>query len=165
MANGIVRAVRGVVLDVEFPVGSVPEIYEALTMDGPDGGRLTLEVQQHLGGGLVRTVAMSATEGLKRDQEVVATGAPITVPVGAPTLGRIFNVTGDPIDGQGEVASGGDRYPIHRSAPALAEQSTTAETFETGMKVIDLIAPFGRAHPSLTRGAGDGRGHELCRRP
>ena len=158
MANGIVRAVRGVVLDVEFPVGSVPEIYEALTMDGPDGGRLTLEVQQHLGGGLVRTVAMSATEGLKRDQEVVATGAPITVPVGAPTLGRIFNVTGDPIDGQGEVASGGDFYPIHRSAPALAEQSTTAETFETGMKVIDLVAPFLKGGKTgIYGGAGVGK--------
>ena len=157
MANGIVRAIRGVVLDVEFPVGSVPEIYEALTMDGPDGGRLTLEVQQHLGGGMVRTVAMSATEGLKRDQVVEATGAPITVPVGAPTLGRIFNVTGDPIDGQGP-ADAGERYPIHRPAPALAEQSTTAETFETGMKVIDLIAPFLKGGKTgIYGGAGVGK--------
>ncbi|MGB1251741.1 MAG: F0F1 ATP synthase subunit beta [Candidatus Promineifilaceae bacterium] len=157
MANGIVKAVRGVVLDVEFPVGQVPEIYEALTMDGPDGGRLTLEVQQHLGGGLVRTVAMSATEGLKRDQVVVASGAPIMVPVGAPTLGRIFNVTGDPIDGQGP-AKAGERYPIHRPAPPLVDQSTTAETFETGMKVIDLIAPFLKGGKTgIYGGAGVGK--------
>ena len=157
MANGIVKAVRGVVLDVEFPVGQVPEIYEALTMDGPDGGRLTLEVQQHLGGGLVRTVAMSATEGLKRDQVVSATGSPITVPVGAPTLGRIFNVTGDPIDGQGPAAAG-ERYPIHRPAPPLVDQSTAAETFETGMKVIDLIAPFLKGGKTgIYGGAGVGK--------
>jgi len=118
---GHVQAIRGVVIDVAYPDGDVPEIYEALEMDGPDGERLVLEVQQHLNGGLVRTVAMSATEGLRRGAEVRGTGNPIMVPVGKPTLGRIFNVTGDAVDGQGPVASG-ERYPIHRSAPPLSEQ-------------------------------------------
>lgn len=157
MATGIVKAIRGVVLDVEFPAGELPEIYEALEMDGPDGERLVLEVQQHLGGGMVRTVAMSATEGLQRGSAVQGTGGPIKVPVGRPTLGRIFNVVGDAIDGQGNVEEG-ERYPIHRAAPPLAEQSTTSETFETGMKVIDLIAPFLRGGKTgIYGGAGVGK--------
>lgn len=154
---GHVQAIRGVVIDVAFPEGEVPAIYEALEMDGPDGKRLVLEVQQHLNAGLVRTVAMSATEGLRRGSEVRGTGGPIMVPVGKPTLGRIFNVTGDAVDGQGPVAAG-ERYPIHRLAPPLAEQSTAAETFETGMKVIDLVSPFLRGGKTgIYGGAGVGK--------
>ena len=157
-AQGFVQAIRGVVLDVAYPDGNIPEIYEALTMDGPEGETITLEVQQHLDDGLVRTVAMSATEGLKRGAKVTNTGGPISVPVGAPTLGRIFNVVGDPIDGQGPVAAGVERNPIHRPSPPLAEQSTTAETFETGMKVVDLIAPFLRGGKTgIYGGAGVGK--------
>jgi F-type H+-transporting ATPase subunit beta len=154
---GHVQAIRGVVIDVAYPEGSVPSIYEALEMDGPDGNRLVLEVQQHLNGGLVRTVAMSATEGLRRGAEVRSTGSPIMVPVGKPTLGRIFNVTGDTVDGQGPVDAG-ERYPIHRAAPPLSEQSTAAETFETGMKVVDLISPFLRGGKTgIYGGAGVGK--------
>ena len=157
MANGVIKAIRGVVIDVEFPVGQLPAIYEALELTGPDGDRLVLEVQQHLGKGMVRTVAMSATEGLQRGTEVKATGNPIMVPVGKATLGRIFNVTGDPIDGKGAV-NATEYYSIHRAAPALAEQSTAAETFETGMKVVDLIAPFLRGGKTgIYGGAGVGK--------
>ena len=156
-AQGFVQAIRGVVLDVAYPDGGIPEIYEALTMDGPSGEVITLEVQQHLSGELVRTVAMSATEGLKRGAKVTNTGSPIMVPVGEQTLGRIFNVVGDPIDGQGAVA-GGQRNPIHRPSPPLVEQSTAAETFETGMKVVDLVAPFLRGGKTgIYGGAGVGK--------
>jgi F-type H+-transporting ATPase subunit beta len=157
MATGTVKAIRGVVLDVEFPVGQLPDIYEALEMKGPDGERLVLEVQQHLGGGLVRTVAMSATEGLQRGSSVTTTGSPIKVPVGPPTLGRIFNVIGEAVDGR-PTPSADIYYPIHRDPPALSEQSTTSETFETGMKVIDLIAPFLRGGKTgIYGGAGVGK--------
>ena len=157
MATGVVKAIRGVVLDVEFPIDGLPAIYEALEMKAADGSRLVLEVQQHLGGGLVRTVAMSATEGLTRGSAVEGTGAPITVPVGAPTLGRIFNVVGEAIDG-GETPTAEVYYPIHRDAPALAEQSTDTETFETGMKVVDLIAPFLKGGKTgIYGGAGVGK--------
>jgi F-type H+-transporting ATPase subunit beta len=140
MANGIVRAIRGVVVDVEFPEGELPEIYEAVEIARPKG-RLVLEVQQHLDRGLVRTVAMDSTDGLPRGVEVVATGAPIMVPVGPVTLGRIFNIIGEAIDGR-ETPESDTYYPIHRPSPAFHEQSTIAQTFETGMKVIDLIAPL-----------------------
>ena len=157
MATGIIKAIRGVVLDVEFPVGDLPGIYEALELDGPDGKRLVLEVQQHLGGGMVRTVAMSATEGLSRGLTVEATGGPIMVPVGPPTLGRIFNVIGEAVDGRPTPESD-TYYPIHRPSPAFKDQSTVTETFETGMKVIDLIAPFLRGGKTgIYGGAGVGK--------
>jgi F-type H+-transporting ATPase subunit beta len=157
MAEGIVRAIRGVVIDVEFPLGELPAIYEALDTLDAEGNRMVLEVQQHLGGGMVRTVAMSATEGLRRGLKVQATGGPIRVPVGAPTLGRIFNVIGEAVDG-GETPKSDTYYPIHRAAPSLEEQSTTAETFETGMKVVDLIAPFLRGGKTgIYGGAGVGK--------
>ncbi len=157
MATGIVKAIRGVVLDVEFPEGELPGIYDALEIDGPDGKRLVLEVQQHLGSGLVRTVAMAATDGLARGGIAKATGAPIKVPVGKPTLGRIFNVIGEAIDGM-PTPSADVYYPIHRDAPPLSEQSITNETFETGMKVIDLISPFLRGGKTgIYGGAGVGK--------
>jgi F-type H+-transporting ATPase subunit beta len=156
MAVGIVKAIRGVVVDVDFPEGELPEIYEALEIERPDG-RLVLEVQQHLGGGLVKTVAMDSTDGLPRGVEVVATGAPIIVPVGPVTLGRIFNIVGEAIDGRPTPESD-HYYPIHRPAPEFQDQSTVAETFETGMKVIDLIAPLLRGGKTgVYGGAGVGK--------
>lgn len=156
MAIGKINAIRGVVVDVGFPVGDLPEIYEALELDGPQG-TLVLEVQQHLGGGVVRSVAMGSTDGLRRGVEVRATGAPIKVPVGAVTLGRIFDVTGQAIDG-GETPVAETYYPIHRKAPTFQDQSTVVETFETGMKVIDLIAPFIKGGKTgIYGGAGVGK--------
>ena len=140
MSSGRIKQVIGAVVDVEFPADSIPAIYNALTTGG-DGAKIVLEVQQQLGEGVVRTVAMTSTEGLKRGDEVVDTQSPIKVPVGAATLGRIFNVTGDPIDQKGPVATS-ERLPIHRKAPSLLEQSTRAEILETGIKPIDLICPF-----------------------
>jgi F-type H+-transporting ATPase subunit beta len=140
MAVGKVIAIRGVVVDVDFPEGQLPEIYEALEIERPSG-RLILEVQQQLGEGVVRAVAMDSTDGLQRGVEAIATGAPIKVPVGPVTLGRIFNIVGEAIDGRPTPESD-TYYPIHRPAPAFQEQSTVAETFETGLKVIDLIAPL-----------------------
>ncbi|MEM7798567.1 MAG: F0F1 ATP synthase subunit beta [Chloroflexota bacterium] len=141
MSNGKIAAIRGVVLDVEFEAGSMPEIYEALQVDRSDGSVLVLEVQQHLSDTMVRTVAMDSTDGLRRQMDVRATGGPIQVPVGDATLGRIFNVVGEAIDGQPTPTSD-TYYPIHREAPEFKEQATETKTFETGMKVIDLLAPF-----------------------
>jgi F-type H+-transporting ATPase subunit beta len=156
MAVGLVKAIRGVVVDVDFPEGELPEIYEALEIERPDG-RLVLEVQQHLGGGLVKTVAMDSTDGLQRGVEVVATGAPIKVPVGPVTLGRIFNIIGEAIDGR-PTPEADLYYPIHRPAPEFQDQSPVAETFETGMKVIDLIAPLLRGGKTgVYGGAGVGK--------
>lgn len=156
MATGKIVAIRGVVIDVEFPAANLPSIYEALEVAGPSG-RIVLEVQQHLGGGLVRTVAMAATEGLARGVKVVATGGPIRVPVGPPTLGRIFNVVGDAIDGK-PTPKAETYYPIHRDAPDFQAQSTKIETFETGMKVIDLISPFIKGGKTgIYGGAGVGK--------
>ncbi|UCG25276.1 MAG: F0F1 ATP synthase subunit beta [Chloroflexota bacterium] len=156
MAVGIVKAVRGSVVDVDFPEGELPDIYEALEIERPDG-RLVLEVQQHLGKGLVKTVAMDSTDGLQRGVEVVATGAPIRVPVGPATLGRIFNIVGEAIDGRPTPESD-QYYPSHRPAPEFQDQSTVAETFETGMKVIDLIAPLLRGGKTgVYGGAGVGK--------
>jgi F-type H+-transporting ATPase subunit beta len=156
MATGKISAIRGVVVDVDFPEGDLPEIYEALDVEGPSGN-LVLEVQQQLGGGTVRTVAMGSTDGLPRGVNAVATGGPIKVPVGEVTLGRIFNVIGEAIDGQ-ETPKAATYYPIHREAPSFEEQSTKAETFETGMKVVDLIAPFIRGGKTgIYGGAGVGK--------
>jgi F-type H+/Na+-transporting ATPase subunit beta len=145
MSNtGKIVQVIGAVVDVQFAERSVPPIYQALTVDFTAAGtkqHLTLEVQQHLGEGLCRTIAMSSSEGLVRGMPVVYTGAPISVPVGEGVLGRIFNVTGDPVDEKGPVTFT-KRYAIHREAPKLVDQDVNATILETGIKVIDLIAPF-----------------------
>jgi len=146
MSNeGTIVQVIGPVVDADFSrSGVIPKIYDALTVDYDLNGvatKLTLEVQQHLGDGWVRGVAMSTTEGLRRGMTVTDTGNPISVPVGKGVLGRIFNVTGEPQDLKGPVPHE-KRYPIHRAAPALTEQATSAQILETGIKVIDLICPF-----------------------
>jgi len=145
MSNqGKIVQVIGAVVDVQFAENSVPPIYQALTVDFTAAGKkehLTLEVQQHLGEGLVRAIAMSSSEGLVRGMPVVDTGSPISVPVGEGVLGRIFNVTGDPVDEKGPVPHT-KKYPIHRNPPALVDQDVKATILETGIKVIDLICPF-----------------------
>ncbi|HEY0257466.1 MAG TPA: F0F1 ATP synthase subunit beta, partial [Candidatus Methylacidiphilales bacterium] len=141
---GKIVQVIGPVVDVEFSDGHLPELYNALTVDFTvydKPVRLTLEVQQHLGEGWVRAIAMASAEGLKRGCEVHDTGGPISVPVGEGVLGRIFNVLGEPTDERGPVTFT-KRYPIHRPAPALQDQDTRSEILETGIKVIDLICPF-----------------------
>jgi F-type H+-transporting ATPase subunit beta len=145
MYKGKIVQVIGPVVDVEFPADQLPALYNALTVDyelplqGPT--KLVLEVQQHLGDNWVRAVAMSTTDGLKRGFEVVDTGESISMPVGDAIMGRVFNVTGDPVDERGDVSTV-RRYPIHRPAPALVDQSTSPEVFATGIKVIDLVCPF-----------------------
>jgi F-type H+/Na+-transporting ATPase subunit beta len=144
MNTGKIAQVIGPVVDVQFDDHTIPPIYQALTVDFEVAGKrelLTLEIQQHLGNGIARSIAMSSSEGLKRGMPVVDTGAPITVPVGEAVLGRIFNVTGELVDGQGELKYE-KKYPIHRPAPALVDQDTQAQILETGIKVIDLICPF-----------------------
>lgn len=153
--TGQIIQVVGVVVDVEFKQGTLPAIYDALTIDRDDAV-LTLEVAQHLDEHTVRAIAMSGTDGLKRGTNVAATGAPISVPVGKETQGRMFNVTGDAIDGK--PAPKGPRAPIHRAAPSLAEQSNKAEILETGIKVVDLIAPLTKGGKAgLFAGAGVGK--------
>jgi len=156
-ATGRVVQVLGGVVDVEFPPEQLPEIFEAIQVprDGKDA--LILEVQKHLGNNWVRTLAMDATDGLQRGVPAFATGDSIKVPVGQETLGRIFNVLGRPVDGLGPVDAQ-IRYPIHRPAPAFADQSTRVEVFETGVKVIDLIAPFTKGGKTgIFGGAGTGK--------
>ncbi len=147
MSNtGKIVQVIGPVVDVQFSDNTIPPIYQALTVDYTVGGAqqtLTLEIQQHLGSGVARAIAMSSSEGLVRGMTVTDTGAPISVPVGEGILGRIFDVTGTPVDGRGPVAHE-KKYPIHRPAPALVDQDTKADILETGIKVIDLIAPFSK---------------------
>ncbi len=156
-ATGEIVQITGVVVDIEFPADQLPEIYNAVETKLPDGKRLVLEVQQHLGNDRVRAVAMSTTDGLRRGQAVVDTGASIAVPVGPATLGRIFNVTGEPIDELGDVDATEYR-PIHREAPGFDEQSTAIEILETGSKVIDLIAPFTKGGKiGVFGGAGTGK--------
>lgn len=155
--QGRVVQVLGGVVDVEFPAGHLPEIYEAIEITRENQPALVLEVQKHLGNHWVRTVAMDATDGLQRGKAALATGAPIMVPVGLETLGRIFNVLGEPVDRLGPV-NARMRYPIHRLAPPFSEQSTRVEVFETGIKVIDLIAPFTRGGKTgIFGGAGVGK--------
>ncbi len=159
MANATGRVVQilGGVVDVEFPEGEVPELFEAIEVERPGKEPLILEVQKHLGDNWVRTVAMDSTDGLQRGVPADATGAPILVPVGPATLGRIFNVLGKPVDNKGPVEAA-SRYPIHRPAPNFAEQSTRVEIFETGVKVIDLIAPFTKGGKTgIFGGAGTGK--------
>jgi F-type H+-transporting ATPase subunit beta len=154
--KGRVVQVMGPVVDVEFPGGDLPDIYHAIAIPR-NGGQLFAEVQQHLGNDWVRCVAMDATDGLRRGMEVINTGKPISVPVGTSTLGRIFNVLGEPIDNAGPVEAE-QYYPIHRPAPSFEEQVTKPEFLETGLKVIDLIAPFTRGGKTgVFGGAGVGK--------
>ena len=153
MSSGNIVQIIGAVVDVEFPRGSVPKIYDALHVDGG----VTLEVQQQIGDGVVRTIAMGSTDGLRRGTAVSNTGAPISVPVGLPTLGRIMDVLGEPVDGKGEVKSE-DHWPIHRKAPSYVDQAAAVEILETGIKVIDLICPFNKGGKvGLFGGAGVGK--------
>src|SRR5207247_948554 len=154
---GKIVQIIGPVLDVQFEEGHLPQIYDALVVKRDDGSEVIAEVQQHLGNNWVRAVSMAATDGLRRGMEAAAAGGPITVPVGEATLGRLFNVIGEPIDGKGDV-KGDRRRPIHRAPPPFTEQSTQAEIFETGMKVIDLICPFLKGGKSAVfGGAGTGK--------
>ena len=156
-ATGRVAQVMGSVVDVTFEVGEMPEIYEALEIVRPDAQPMVLEVQKHLGDSGVRCVSMDSTDGIQRGLPVRRTGAPIRVPVGPQTLGRVFNVLGRPVDNKGPVEAT-DYYPIHRAAPTFADQSTRVEVFETGMKVIDLIAPFTKGGKTgIFGGAGVGK--------
>lgn len=154
--RGRIVQVMGPVVDVKFPPEQLPEIYNGLEIPR-DGGKLVVEVQNHLGNDWVRTVAMDSTDGLRRGMEVIDTGAPITMPVGPNTLGRIFNALGEPIDHLGPVEAV-DRYPIHRAAPPFEEQVTEPAFFETGIKVIDLVAPFTKGGKTgVFGGAGVGK--------
>ena len=156
-AKGKVVQVIGPVVDAAFDRADLPNVFDALEIPLDDGGRLVCEVQGQSGEGWVRAVAMSSTDGLRRGMDIIATGAPIKVPVGPGTLGRIFNVLGDAIDTDAPVDAA-DYYPIHRTAPAFIEQSTQAEVFETGVKVIDLIAPFTKGgKTAIFGGAGVGK--------
>jgi F-type H+-transporting ATPase subunit beta len=164
MAQNIGKVVQiiGPVLDVEFQPEQLPELYTALKVEGPGGDaqrvRLVAEVQQHIGRNQVRAVAMSSTDGVVRGMEVVDTGGPITVPVGKPTLGRILNVLGEPVDGGEPIPPDAERWPIHREAPKFTDQEPKTEIFETGIKVIDLIAPFVKGGKiGLFGGAGVGK--------
>ncbi len=153
--KGKIKQIIGAVVDVYFEK-KLPELNQALEVD-LNGEKLVLEVQKHLGDHLVRTVAMSSTDGLARDMEAVDTAQPISVPVGKETLGRMFNVLGQAVDGQKEIATK-DVWPIHRSAPKFVDQSTKTEIFETGIKVIDLICPFIKGGKvGLFGGAGVGK--------
>jgi F-type H+-transporting ATPase subunit beta len=164
VSKGRVVQVIGPVVDVEFPKGELPEIYNAIRVEAPEDQktgrpeiRLTLEVAQHLGENRVRAVAMASTDGLVRGMEVTDTGAPISMPVGRETLGRLLNVLGEPIDGKGPVKAK-KTLPIHRPAPALQEQETKTEVLETGIKVVDLLAPYSKGGKvGLFGGAGVGK--------
>ena len=160
MSHGKITQVIGPVIDVEFPVGQLPAIYDAIQMTvKTETGTLTLvaEVQSHLGNNRVRSVAMDGTEGLTRGMDVLNTGSPIKVPVGTPTLGRILNVLGQPVDNAGPV-NAESHWSIHRPAPSIEQQSTDQEIFETGIKVIDLLAPYSKGGKiGLFGGAGVGK--------
>ncbi|MGB0131441.1 F0F1 ATP synthase subunit beta [Chlorobium sp.] len=157
MQEGKISQIIGPVVDVDFPEGQLPSILDALYIVRPDGSRLVLETQQHLGEERVRTVAMESTDGLVRGISVVNTGKSIQVPVGSEVLGRMLNVVGDPIDGKGPVETK-KTYSIHRSAPKFEDLSTKAEMFETGIKVIDLLEPYSRGGKTgLFGGAGVGK--------
>lgn len=154
MSSGRIVQIIGAVIDVQFPREEVPRIYDALSVEG---GEITLEVQQQLGDGIVRTIAMGSTEGLRRGLEVSNTQAPVSVPVGMETLGRIMDVLGRPIDERGDIGEK-ERMPIHRKAPAYDELSASNELLETGIKVIDLICPFAKGGKvGLFGGAGVGK--------
>ena len=155
--QGKITQIIGAVLDIKFPEGKLPKIYDAIHIAAPDGGVLTAEVAQHLGDDTVRCIAMGPTDGLVRGAEAIATGAPITVPVGEKTLGRIFNVTGDAVDKK-PAPEGVEYLPIHRKAPSFEEQSTSTEILETGIKVVDLLCPYQKGGKTgLFGGAGVGK--------
>jgi F-type H+-transporting ATPase subunit beta len=155
--KGYVTQIIGPVLDIKFSQGNLPPIYSAIEIALQDGTSTIVEVQQLLGDNKVRAVSMRSTDGLKRGTEAIDLGTPITVPVGAPTLGRIFNVIGEPVDEQGDVSSN-ETLPIHRDAPAFTELETKPSIFETGIKVVDLLAPYRRGGKiGLFGGAGVGK--------
>ena len=155
--KGFVTQIIGPVLDIQFPSGELPPIYSAIKIELEDGSSTIVEVQQLLGDNKVRAVSMRSTDGLKRGVEAFDLGAPISVPVGTPTLGRIFNVIGEPVDEQGDV-SYDETLPIHRDAPAFTELETKPSIFETGIKVVDLLAPYRRGGKiGLFGGAGVGK--------
>jgi F-type H+-transporting ATPase subunit beta len=160
-AKGRITQVIGPVLDIEFPIGQLPPIFNAVKVSNPmisdEAWNLTLEVAQHLGENTVRCIAMDSTEGLVRGQEAMDAGEQITMPVGREVLGRILNVVGEPVDEGGPVAAKG-KLPIHRPAPEFREQATTVQAFETGIKVVDLLAPYARGGKiGLFGGAGVGK--------
>ena len=155
--KGKVTQVIGAVLDIRFDEGSLPEINEAIRIPTGEGNGLTVEVSQHLGDDTVRCIAMGSTDGLVRGMDAVATGAPISVPVGEKTLGRIFNVLGQPIDNK-PAPEGVSYEPIHRPAPKFEEQATEKELLETGIKVVDLLCPYQKGGKiGLFGGAGVGK--------
>ena len=154
MSAGNIVEIIGAVVDVEFPRDSVPKVHDALKIPSKE---LTLEVQQQLGDGVVRTIAMGSTDGVRRGLEVLNTGSPIMVPVGEKTLGRIMDVLGNPVDDAGEIGAE-TMLPIHRAAPSYAEQAATLDVLETGIKVIDLIMPIVKGGKvGLFGGAGVGK--------
>jgi len=154
MSTGTTVQVIGAVVDVKFPAGQIPKIYDALIIDD---AAITLEVQQQLGDGVVRTIAMGSSEGLKRGMSVTDTGSPIMVPVGVKTLGRIMDVLGRPIDNAGEIGAE-TLMPIHRAPPSYEDQAATTELLETGIKVVDLIMPISKGGKvGLFGGAGVGK--------
>ena len=154
---GKITQIIGAVLDIKFTGEKLPEIYEAINITMKNGDLLVVEVAQHLGDDIVRCIAMGPTDGLVRGMEAVATGAPISVPVGEKTLGRMFNVLGQPIDNK-PAPEGVKINPIHRKAPAFEEQSTSTEILETGIKVVDLLCPYQKGGKiGLFGGAGVGK--------
>ncbi len=154
---GKITQIIGAVLDIKFSEGKLPEINDAITIATKDGGELTVEVSQHLGDDTVKCIAMGPTDGLVRGMEAVATGAPITVPVGENTLGRMFNVLGQPIDNK-PASECKEHFPIHRKAPEFSEQATDTEILETGIKVVDLLCPYQKGGKiGLFGGAGVGK--------
>ena len=158
MASGTVRQIIGTVVDIEFPPDSLPELFNAVEIEMGKKQILTTEVQQHLGNNWVRCLALDATEGLSRGAVATDTGKPISVPVGPKTLGRIFNVNGEPLDPGEPIGDDVARWPIHRDPPTYAEQETTAQMLETGIKVVDLISPLARGGKvGLFGGAGTGK--------
>jgi F-type H+-transporting ATPase subunit beta len=155
--TGRVVQIQSSVVDVEFTLDNMPDIYEALEVISPDGPGVVLEVEKHLGNNVVRCVSMDTTDGMQRNVPVRRTGAPIQVPVGPDILGRVFNVLGQPVDNKG-VVKAESYYPIHRPAPTFEEQATRVEVFETGLKVVDLIAPFTKGGKTgIFGGAGVGK--------
>ena len=155
--KGYISQIIGPVLDIEFPGGNLPPIYSAIKIELEDGSSTIVEVQQLLGDNKIRAVSMRSTDGLRRGVEAIDLGGPISVPVGTPTLGRIFNVIGEPVDEQGDV-SYDETLPIHRDAPAFTELETKPSIFETGIKVVDLLAPYRRGGKiGLFGGAGVGK--------
>ena len=156
MVNGIVKRVIGPVVDVQFPAGELPELYNAVEINS-EAGKITLEVVQQIGDGAVRCIALASTDGISRGEPATDTGAPITMPVGEATLGRMFNVVGNPIDGKGAVNTD-KRLPIHRDAPAFTDIRPATEMLETGIKVVDLLAPYAKGGKiGLFGGAGVGK--------